>query len=72
MDKTYFIEKLEELNNNNKSKIKTIIEILIKCEEHENIIEDKIKFLIEEHQQVLLLQKKMNDLFNNICDELNN
>jgi hypothetical protein len=72
MDKTYFVEKLEELNNNNKSKIKPIIEILIKCEEHENIIEDKIKFLIEEHQHLLLLEKKMNDLFNNICDELNN
>ncbi len=47
MDKTYFVEKLTELQNNNESKIKNVIEILIKCEQHENIIEDKIKFLIE-------------------------
>ena len=72
MDKPYFFEKLEELKNNNESKIKNIIQILIKCEQHENIIEDNISFLIEEHQQLLSLQKKINDLFDNICSELNN
>jgi len=72
MDKTYFIDKLEELKYNNESKIKNIIEILIKCEQHENIIDDKIKFLIEEHKQLLLLQRHTNELFDSITDELNN
>ncbi len=72
MDKTYFIEKLEELKHNNESKIKNIIEILIKCEQHENIIDDKIKFLIEEHKQLLLLQRQTNELFDSITDELYN
>ncbi len=72
MDKTYFVEKLKELQNNNESKIKNVIEILIKCEQYENIIEDKIKFLIEEHQHLLLPQRHINELFDSITDELNN
>ncbi len=70
MNKGYFIEKLDELNSNNKSKIQNIIEILIKCEQHEEIIENKIKFLIQEQYNLLQIQKQVNDLFDSICSDL--
>ena len=70
MDKGYFIEKLDELNKNNKSKIQNIVEILIKCEQYEEIIENKIKFLIQEHYDIIQTQKQVNDLFDSICNDL--
>ncbi len=70
MNKGYFIEKLDELNCNNKSKIQNIIEILIKCEQYEEIIENKIKFLIQEHYNIIQTQKQVNDLFDSICNDL--
>lgn len=70
MNKGYFIEKLDELNCNNKSKLQNIIEILIKCEQHEEIMENKINFLIQEQYNLLQTQKQVNALFDSICNDL--
>jgi hypothetical protein len=70
METEYFITKLHELNSNNEKKNKNINEIILKCTQHEEIIENKIKHIIEENKLMLNNLKNFENLFDSIIQEI--
>ena len=70
MDKDYFKEKLLDLEKSNINKITNISEILVKCNDYENSIEQKILYTLKEIETITNTQKEINNLFDTICINL--
>lgn len=71
MDKKYIVDKLEELKNTHQSKLENIDDILAKCNSHEINIEEKIKCLKEDNQNLLDMLKSVENIFDMIVKEVN-
>jgi hypothetical protein len=70
MDTDYFKEKLIDLQKSNTNKFTNISEILVKCNEYENNIEQKILVTFKEIEAISNTQKEINTLFDTICINL--
>jgi hypothetical protein len=70
MDTDYFKEKLIDLQKSNTNKFTNISEILVKCNEYENNIEQKIIVTFKEIETISNTQKEINSLFDTICINL--
>jgi hypothetical protein len=70
MDKDYFKEKLMDLQQSNTNKITNISEILAKCNDYENNIEQNIIIALKEIETITNTQKEINNLFDTICINL--
>jgi hypothetical protein len=70
MDTDYFKEKLIDLQKSNTNKFTNINEILVKCNEYENNIEQKIIVTFKEIETISNTQKEINTLFDTICINL--
>jgi len=70
MDTDYFKEKLIDLQKSNTNKFTNISEILVKCNEYENNIEQKIIVTFKEIETISHTQKEINSLFDTICINL--
>jgi hypothetical protein len=70
MDKDYFKDKLLDLQKSNVNKITNISGILVKCNEYENNIEQKILYTLKEIETITNTQKEINNLFDTICINL--
>ena len=70
MNNNYFNEKLLELKSTSETKYKNISEIMIKCTEYENNLQNKINDLLSEINFLNKLELEINSLFDTICVEI--
>ena len=66
-----YIIKLNELKNKNKIKLQELINKLNQCEILENKVNQDIKFAFNINEKFTKIQKESEDLFFDICKNIN-